>query len=153
MTSQQYATFAVAGDLFGVDVRTVQEVHRFSGCTPVPLAPPGIRGLFNLRGQVIPAIDLRVRLGLRPAPNGIATMNVVVRYRDEPFGLLVDTIGEVLELDQHRLQPAPATLGPSTRRFIRGVFMLTDLLVLALDIGRAINPGQPPSGAPTEPSE
>ena len=106
MASRQYATFEVADQLFGVEVDAVQEVLSFYEYTPVPLAPPAVGGLFNLRGQVIAAVDLRVQLGLaRQALEG-PVMNVILRGDDEPVSLLVDRIGEVVDLDDDDVRAA-----------------------------------------------
>ena len=106
MASRQYATFEVDDQLFGVEVDTVQEVLSYNEYTPVPLAPPAVGGLFNLRGQVIAAVDLRVQLGLaRQALEG-PVMNVILRGDDEPVSLLVDRIGEVVDLDDDDVRAA-----------------------------------------------
>jgi purine-binding chemotaxis protein CheW len=139
MTSRQYATFEVADQLFGVDVATVQEVLRFHGYTPVPLAPAAIGGLFNLRGQVIAAVDLRVQLGLAPQDMAEPVMNVIVRVEDEAVSLLVDRIGEVVELTDDALERTPDTLSGPARELIAGTFKLDDRLMLALDVRRALD--------------
>jgi purine-binding chemotaxis protein CheW len=139
MTSRQYATFEVAGQLFGVDVAKVQEVLRFHEYTLVPLTPASIGGLFNLRGQVITAVDLRVQMGLPPRDLDGAAMNVVVREDDEPVSLLVDRIGEVIELDDDAMEPPPDTLNGPSRDLIVGTFKLEDRLMLALDSRRAVD--------------
>jgi purine-binding chemotaxis protein CheW len=144
MTSRQYTTFEVADQLFGVDVARVQEVLRFHEYTLVPLAPPSIGGLFNLRGQVITAVDLRVQLGLEPRALGGSAMNVVVREDDEPVSLLVDKIGEVIEFDDDALEPPPDTLTGPCRDLILGTFKLEDRLLLALDSKRAIDTSTAP---------
>src|SRR5712691_12877119 len=114
MPTRQYATFEVAEQLFGVEVETVQEVLSFSEYTAVPLASPAVGGLFNLRGQVIAAVDLRVQLGLPRQTLEGAVMNVILRGDDEPVSLLVDRIGEVIELDDAAFEPPPDTLiGPA----------------------------------------
>src|SRR5256886_6270036 len=92
MPTSQYATFEVAGQLFGVEVEAVQEVLSFSEYTAVPLASPAVGGLFNLRGQVIAAVDLRVQLGLPRQSLQGSVMNVILRRQDEPVSLLVDRI-------------------------------------------------------------
>jgi purine-binding chemotaxis protein CheW len=137
MTSRQYATFEVADQLFGVDVSTVQEVLRFHEYTHVPLAPSAVGGLFNLRGQVIAAVDLRVQLGLGPQDFGAPVMNVIVRVDDEAVSLLVDRIGEVIELTDKSIERTPDTLGAPARDFVAGAFQLNDRLMLALDVRRA----------------
>ena len=137
MASRQYVTFEVNGQLFGVDVGTVQEVLRFSEYTPVPLTQAAVNGLFNLRGQVITALDLRVQLGLPPLQMNGAAMNVVVRVREEPVSLLVDRIGEVISLDDDALEPPPETLTGPYRDIVLGTFKLDDHLLLVLDVTSA----------------
>jgi purine-binding chemotaxis protein CheW len=139
VTSRQYATFEVADQLFGVDVAKVQEVLRFHEYTHVPLAPAAVGGLFNLRGQVIAAVDLRVQLGLEPQALGEPVMNVIVRVEDEAVSLLVDRIGEVVELTDDSIERTPDTLSGPTRDLIAGTFKLDDRLMLALDVRRAVD--------------
>lgn len=139
MASTQYATFEVADQLFGVDVAKVQEVLRFHEYTRVPLAPTAVGGLFNLRGQVIAAVDLRVQLGLPPRDMDQPSMNVIVSEDEEWVSLLVDHIGEVIELDEESFEPPPDTLATRYRSFILGAFKLSDRLMLALDAKRAID--------------
>src|SRR5690349_24769009 len=113
MAGRQYATFEVADQLFGLEVAKVQEVLLFHEYTPVPLAPRSVGGLFNLRGQVIAAVDLRVQLGMPPRAGDGPAMNVIVRTNDESVSLLVDHIGEVVVLDDAAFEPPPETLtGP-----------------------------------------
>ncbi len=137
MVSRQFATFEVDEQLFGVDVATVQEVLRFHEYTPVPLTQAAVRGLFNLRGQVITAIDLRVQLGLPPRDMSGSAMNVVVRVNDEPVSLLVDRIGEVIELDDSAMEPPPDTLAGAYREIVIGTIKLDDRLLLVLDVKSA----------------
>ena len=137
MTGRQYATFEVADQLFGLDVAKVQEVLSFDTYTPVPLAPAAIGGLFNLRGQVIAAVDLRVQLGLPARTNQGPAMNVIVRTDDESVSLLVDRIGEVVTLHDELFEPPPDTLHGPSRHLITGAFKLDGRLMLALDTTRA----------------
>ena len=139
MATRQFATFEVADQLFGVEVHTVQEVLSYNEYTPVPLAPPAIGGLFNLRGQVIAAVDLRVQLGLaRQALEG-PVMNVILRGDGEPVSLLVDRIGEVIDLDESTFEPPPDTLTGPARELVIGTFKLKDRLMLALDPEHAVD--------------
>jgi len=141
MATCQFATFEVDGTLFGVEVGHVQEVLSFSEYTAVPLAPAAIGGLFNLRGQVIAAVDMRVRLGLpRHAMDG-PVMNVILRGDDEPVSLLVDKIGEVIELDDEGFEPPPDTLSGKARELVKGTYKVDDRLMLALDVNAAIDTG------------
>ncbi|HYN93399.1 MAG TPA: chemotaxis protein CheW [Pilimelia sp.] len=139
MTSRQYATFEVADQLFGVEVGEVQEVLSFSEYTSVPLAPPAVGGLFNLRGQVIAAVDLRVQLGLTGQTLEGPVMNVILRGDDGPVSLLVDRIGEVLDLDEGSFEPPPDNLTGPARKLVVGTFKLADRLMLALDVNAALD--------------
>jgi purine-binding chemotaxis protein CheW len=139
MASRQFATFEVADQLFGVEVHTVQEVLSYNEYTPVPLAPPAVGGLFNLRGQVIAAVDLRVQLGLpRQAMEG-PVMNVILRGDGEPVSLLVDRIGEVVDLDDEDFEGPPDTLSGPTRELVTGTFKMDGRLMLALDVNQAVD--------------
>jgi purine-binding chemotaxis protein CheW len=145
MSSSQYATFEVDDQLFGVPVAIVQEVLSFSEYTPVPLAPKAVGGLFNLRGQVIAAVDLRVQLGLPARDLDGPAMNVIVRTEDESVSLLVDRIGEVVDLHEDAFEPPPDTLHGPTRELINGAFKLDGRLMLALDTARATDTGPGPA--------
>ena len=148
MASRQFATFEVADQLFGVEVDTVQEVLSYNEYTPVPLAPAAVGGLFNLRGQVIAAVDLRVQLGGPQRDLSGPAMNVIVRQDDESVSLLVDRIGEVVQLDDETFEPPPDTLHGPFRELINGAFKLDGRLMLALDTARAAD-----TGSGTEPAE
>src|SRR5437879_1311195 len=106
----QFCTFTIDGLCFGIGVLEVQEVTGYKEMTRVPLAPPVVRGLLNLRGQVVTALDLRRRLGLRDRPEGQLPMNVVVHTDDGAVSLLVDDVGDVLEVSQEAFEPPPTTL-------------------------------------------
>ena len=139
MASRQFATFEVADQLFGVEVHTVQEVLSYNEYTPVPLAPPAVGGLFNLRGQVIAAVDLRVQLGLPRQVLEGPVMNVILRGDDEPVSLLVDRIGEVVDLDDEAFEGPPDTLSGPTRELVTGTFKMDGRLMLALDVKQAVD--------------
>jgi len=126
-TSGQYSTFFVADLFFGVDVLHVQEVLQSQQMTSVPQAPGVIEGLINLRGQIVTAIDMRRRLGLPERGGGQAPMNIVVRTVDGAVSLLVDEIGDVLDMD------------PAAKELIRGVYKLKDRLLLVLDEERTVD--------------
>lgn len=98
--TEQFCTFYLDGHFFGVPVQQVQEVIRYQEMTRVPLVPLVIRGLINLRGQIVTAIDLRRRLGMTERPAGQRPMNVVVRTVDGALSLLVDEIGDVIEVEE-----------------------------------------------------
>ena len=135
--NRQFCTFYLDGLLFGVDLQNVQEVIRFLKMTRVPLAPEAVCGLLNLRGQIVTALDLRRRLELKPVPEGIVPMNVVVRATDGAVSLLVDEIGEVVEVEESSFEPPPETLRGKVRNMILGVHKLSDRLMHVLDVERA----------------
>ena len=138
--TRQYCTFLVDGALFGVDVREVQEVIRYQPMTRVPLAHPVVRGLINLRGQIVTAVDLRRRLGLPDRADHQFPVNVVVRRDDGPVSLLVDEIDDVVEIDGEAVEPPPQTVRSYGRELIAGVHQLDDRLLLILATDRAVNP-------------
>lgn len=134
----QFCTFTL-GELFlGVDVLQVQEVIRNQDMTPVPLAPRAVTGLINLRGQIVTAIDLRRRLGLPDRGDGVEPMNVVVRTDDGAVSLLVDEIGDVIEVFPDAFELPPETLDRSVRGLVQGVYKLPQRLLLVLDIEQAV---------------
>jgi purine-binding chemotaxis protein CheW len=137
----QYCTFYVDGHYFGLDVLRVQEIIRYQEMTRVPLAPPVVRGLINLRGQIVTAIDLRRRLELRERPADQLPLNVVVQTGDGAVSLLVDEIGDVLDVPEAAFERPPETLGGTARDLIRGAYKLTDRLLLILDTDRTVNLG------------
>jgi purine-binding chemotaxis protein CheW len=137
MESQQFCTFLLSGYLFGVPVPRVQEVIRFQPMTPVPLAPPAVRGMINLRGQIVLAIDLRLRLSLPERPEGELPMNVVVRTPDGAVSLLVDQIGDVIDVQPSTFEPPPETLRGPLRQVILGVHKLSNSLLHVLDAEKA----------------
>ena len=143
-THRQLCTFFLDDQMFGLDVLRVQEINRIQQLTPVPLAPPAVRGLINLRGQIVTAIDLRERLGfppLDPATLDQATLdqatrpvNIIIPSDDGPVSFLVDEIGDVIDVDDRDFEPPPATLDPAAKAYTRGVYKLPDRLLLVLEI-------------------
>jgi len=134
---RQLATFSVEDLLFGVDVLDVREVLLYQQMTRVPLASSVIEGLINLRGQIVTALDLRRCLGMRDRQADTLPMNVVVNCRSEAVSLLVDDIGDVLDVRHDSFEPPPATLPGRVRQVLSGVYKLDRKLLLVLDIERA----------------
>jgi purine-binding chemotaxis protein CheW len=137
-TVSQFSTFVVGDLFFGVDVLRVQEVLLFQPMTRVPLAPHVIEGLINLRGQIVTAIDMRRLLRLPDRANGQAPMNMVLRTEDGPVSLLVDEIGDVVDLDPGSLERPPQNLDSAGRELIRGVYKLKERLMLVLEVEQAV---------------
>jgi purine-binding chemotaxis protein CheW len=135
--TSQFCTFYLDKLLFGVELKGVQEVLRSLEMTKVPLAPPAVSGLINLRGQVVTAVDLRHRLELEPGSPRELAMNVVVRSQDGAVSLLVDEIGDVVEVEETTFEPPPATLQGSVRTMILGVHKLNGRLMHVLDMEKA----------------
>lgn len=142
-TTRQYCTFYADGLFFGVEVDRVQEVIRYQPMTHVPLASEVLGGLINLRGQIVTAVDLRRRLDLPPRTDGKQPMNVVIRDDDGAVSLLVDEIGDVIEVDETLWEPRPETVRGEARELITGAYKTADRLLLVLDTERAITPGEP----------
>jgi len=135
--SSQFCTFYLDNLLFGVELKGIQEVIRSLEMTQVPLAPGVVSGLINLRGQIVTAVDLRRRLALEPRPAEALPMNVVIRSGDGAVSLLVDEIGDVVEVDETTFEAAPDTLLGSVRSMILGVHKLSDRLMHVLDTEKA----------------
>jgi purine-binding chemotaxis protein CheW len=139
MPSRQFVTFDVANQFFGVPVSVVQEVLLNETYTPMPHAPHACGGLFNLRGEVIGVLDLRVRFGLPAGSMPEAVLNVVVLAAGEPVSLLVDRIGLVVDLDDAAFEPPPDTLTGPTRALIVGTYKTEGRLLQVLDIEECVN--------------
>ena len=137
--SELFCTFFLDGHFFGVPVQQVQEVIRYQEMTRVPLVPQVVSGLINLRGQIVTAIDLRRRLAMSERLADQLPMNVVVRTDDGALSLLVDEIGDVLDVDSATFEWPPENLDPAAREIIRGVYKLKDRLLLVLDAERTVD--------------
>jgi purine-binding chemotaxis protein CheW len=136
--TKQYCTFLLDERYFGVEVQQVQEVIRYQEMTRAPLASPVVSGLINLRGRIVTAIDLRRRLGLADRPTGKLPMNVVVRTGDDAVSLLVDEIGDVIEVPSDNFEAPPETLRGAARTLVEGAFKLDDRLMLVLNTKSAV---------------
>ncbi|MEH2247097.1 chemotaxis protein CheW [Nostoc sp.] len=147
MTEQQICTFFLKGVYFGIDVQHVQEVIRPQAMTRVPLAPPDICGLINLRGQIITVIDLQRRLEMSELQTRSTTnlvdepqgFNIVVCSDHEVVSLLVDQMGDVLKFAQNSFQPAPATLKGRMCQMLAGAYPLPDGFLLVLDTEKILD--------------
>jgi purine-binding chemotaxis protein CheW len=135
--SRQFCTLHLAGHLFGVPVERVQEVISAQTMTPVPLSHVVIGGLINLRGQIVTAIDLRTRLEFDPRAEG-EPMNVVVQTPSGVVSLLVDGIGDVVDVQDTIFEAAPETLTGVAKELILSVYKFDEQLLLELDIDAAV---------------
>jgi len=139
MASKQFCTFRLDGTFFGIDILQVQEIIRRLSFTRIPLAPPLIEGLVNLRGQIVTAIDMRLRLGLPPRQADKEPTHVVVRTDDGAASLLVDEIGDMMELSEDTFEVPPDTVHGAARDLITGVYKLEHGLLLVLDINKTVD--------------
>jgi purine-binding chemotaxis protein CheW len=139
--TRQYCTFYLDRMLLGVEVLQVQEVIRHHEITEVPLAPPALSGLMNLRGSIVSCIDLRRRFGLPQAPDGLTSTNIVVQGAGGLASLQVDRICDVIEVADECFEPPPETLREETRQLIERVCKLEGALLLTLNLGRVLEIG------------
>jgi|ERR1700733_1786804 purine-binding chemotaxis protein CheW len=139
--TSQFCSFYLNRLLFGVDLKAVQEVIREFPMTPVPLAPAAVSGLMNLRGQLVTVLDLRARLDLDPGDPEVKPMSVVVHSPDGAISLLVDEIGDVVEVDEGTFERPPDTLQGKVRSMILGVHKLDTRLLHVLDVEKACQVG------------
>ena len=138
VTLETWVTFTLAGETFAMPVDPVREILRISTITRVPHAPHPIRGVTNLRGRVIPVIDLRVRIELAEGDLTKASRIIVVGSRNRLLGLLVDGVHQVVHLDVDRIQPPPEDVMTIQSDYISGVYQTDGQLLLLLDVDRAL---------------
>ena len=137
--TRQFSTFIVDGYFFGIEVTQVQEVISYQEMTSVPLADSVVRGLINLRGQIVLAIDMRHRLDLSARSDDSKPMNVIVNTDDGPISLLVDEIGDVLEVDESTMEEPPENLKGRASSLISGIYKLKEKLLLSLDLEKIVH--------------
>lgn len=130
----EYVTTMIGGQLFGMPISRVQDVFKPERLTRVPLSSNDVAGVLNLRGRIVTAIDMRARLGLPKNDDGKPPMAVGVDLRGESYGLLIDTIGEVLKLSDDSREVNPVNLDPRLAKMANGVHRLAGRLMVVLDI-------------------
>jgi len=131
--TKQFSTFYLQNLMFGVESQNIQEVLRTVELTEVPLAPKAIAGFMNLRGQIVAALDLRQRLELNDRQRDQPPTGVVIRTADGLVGLLVEEIGDVIDVDESTFEESPETLASQMRNVIVGVHKLEGSLMHVLD--------------------
>jgi purine-binding chemotaxis protein CheW len=134
----QYLTFSIGGEVYGVEILRVQEIKGFCTVTPVPNAPSFVSGVMNLRGTIVPVIDLRQRLGLSRADANRFTVIVVVNVNDRVSGLVVDSVSDVLTIPAESIQPPPELGMRQEARFVRGMAKVGERLAILLDAERLL---------------
>ncbi len=137
--NQDFVTMTISEQLFGIPVLQVQDVLGHQRITRIPLAPPEVAGSLNLRGRIVTAIDVRLRLSLSPRPKDKPQMSIVVDLRGELYSLIVDSVGEVLSLSNEDFERNPATLDARWREVSTGIYRLNNQLMVVLDVSRLLN--------------
>jgi len=134
----EYVTTTIGGQLFGLPISRVQDVFMPERLTRVPLASDDVAGVLNLRGRIVTAIDMRARLGLSKEDTGRPPMAVGVELRGESYGLLIDSIGEVMKLPDDGREVNPVNLDPRMAKMSAGVHRLDGQLMVVLDVERVL---------------
>lgn len=134
----QLVSFKLGEEEFAVDILLVQEINRMAEITLVPKAPAFVEGVINLRGKIIPVVNLRARFGLAGAGTGAEARIVVVNVENRVLGLLVDSVSEVLRLPAHTIEPPPSFASGIGTDYIKGVGRIADRLLILLDLAKAL---------------
>ncbi|MFM9890262.1 MAG: chemotaxis protein CheW [Rickettsiales bacterium] len=137
--TQEFVTMRIGKQLFGISVLAVQDVLRRQTIAPVPLSPSVVAGSLNLRGRIVTAIDMRARLELGPYPQPDTIMMAVVEYQHELFALMIDQVGDVLQLAMNRFEKVPSNMDATWRGMAAGVFKLEGELLVILDVASVID--------------
>jgi len=138
-TSREFVTASIGDQKCGIAVLQVQDVLAPQRITPIPLAPPEVSGSLNLRGRIVTAIDLRIRMGLPEREKEAHTMSIVVEHQHELYSLIVDDVGEVLKVSEKSFERNPATLDPLWRTYSEGVYRLEEGLLVVLDVSTLLS--------------
>ena len=139
MSSSQFSTFWVDERLYGVNIQMVQEITKSMNVTDVPLAPNYIKGLINLRGQIATAVGLKELFEIQTQNNHEGKINVVCKSESYLLSLVVDEVGDVLELEDTMFEMTPETVSPKVSRFMTGVYKLPTSLLSVIDIQKIID--------------
>jgi purine-binding chemotaxis protein CheW len=135
----EYVTVTIGDHMFGLPIFRVQDVFVPVGLTRVPLAPPEVAGILNLRGRVVTAIDMRSRLDFGEREPGTLVMAIGIELKGESYGLLVDAVGEVMQLHNSACEAKPANLDPRLSRVAAGIYRLEGQLMVVLDVDRVLD--------------
>lgn len=137
----EFITVKIGGQLFGLPILSVQDVFTPVSMTEVPLCYPEVAGVLNLRGRIVTAIDMRKRLGLPKHDSDDHRMAVGIEANGESYGLIIDTVGDVLKLDEATLEANPSNLDPRWASVAGGVHRLEGQLMVVLDVDRVLSLG------------
>ncbi|HQR13880.1 MAG TPA: chemotaxis protein CheW [Nitrospira sp.] len=147
----QFLTFNLGDELYGVDILRVQEIKGYTAVTKIPNTPAHIKGVLNLRGTIVPIIELRTKFGMPTINYTAFTVIIVVVVRDKVMGLVVDSVSDVLNIDQKDIQPPPQFGAQMDVSFMNGIGKSGDKLIALLNMDRLLTDGDVPqeSGAPS----
>ena len=135
----EYVTVTIGDHLFGLPIFRVQDVFMPERMTRVPLAPPEVAGILNLRGRVVTAVDMRVRLDLGTRQPGAPVMAIGIEFKGESYGLLVDAVGEVMHLPNNTCEAKPTNLDARLAKVAAGIYRLEGQLLIVLDVDRLLD--------------
>lgn len=139
---KQVLTFSLGGETYGVDILRVQEIRGWSPVTPIPRSPPSMLGVLNLRGEILPVIDLRARFGLPAAEFTALTVIIVLSVRaargQRECGIVVDDVRDVVDISPESIRPAPSMSGSSANEFIQGIATLDQLMLVLLKVDELV---------------
>jgi len=132
--SNEYLSFTLGDEQYGVDILNVQEIRGYDGVTRIPDAPECIKGVINLRGTIVPVMDLRLKLGLEHAAYDPFTVMIVINFNQRVVALVVDSVSDVIELDPSHLRPPPELGNPVDSRCISGIGTVDEKMLIVLNI-------------------
>lgn len=138
-TADEFLSFTLGDEHYGVDILKVQEIRGYDAVTRLPDAPEYIKGVINLRGTIVPVIDLRLKLRLKEARYDAFTVMIVLNVEDRVVGIVVDSVSDVIPLSQEQIRPTPEFGASVDTRFISGIGTVDDRMLILLDIETLIN--------------
>jgi purine-binding chemotaxis protein CheW len=136
---KQLISFTVGAEEYGLELLRVKEVIRMRQITWLPKAPSCVKGIINLRGDIIPIVDLRERFGLQPQEQTAMTRVIVVEVEGMPVGMVVDSASQVVRVPADQFDPPPTVMGGASREFITSVGKMGDKLVIMIDVDRILS--------------
>lgn len=139
---QELISFRIGGQEFCVDIMVVREIRGYSQATPLPHAPAFVRGVINLRGSVLPVVDLASRLGFESAEAAARQVIIVVQIRGELVGLMVDAVSDILTVTDEMIQPTPPVASESTRAFVRGLICVDGKMISLIVLDDLLSEGR-----------
>lgn len=136
----QQLTFSLAGEEYGVDILAVREIRSWSRVTRIPQTPDYVLGVLNLRGAIVPVMDLRLRFGLQRESYGDDTVMIVVAIGERLFGIVVDAVSDVVDIDPATIKPVPDMGAVVDTRYLKGLVTHVDRMVMLLDVEKLMRP-------------